>query len=241
MCGISAVYGEYAALKAMLIVLKQLERGTEGSGVAYMCNGELVVLKQPTHPIEFFDRCFHGIAVETRVAIAHNRLPSAGGVSYENTHPFVDCKGRFALAHNGHAFVDHMRSYLVEVGHKVRGETDSEVLTHLLEEYYDEYGDMLMAVKELIENHLSGTIVVLTRDSEIYCARSGMAPLNYAVGDEIYVASSERAIREVCKMLGKDDYVVVRADNNEVLRIDRNGFIDHLKITAKRRRKILRI
>jgi len=238
MCGVSAVYGENAALKAMLITLNQLERGTKGSGVAYMCNGELVVLKEPIHPVEFFDRYYSSIAVETNMAIAHNRLPSVGGVCYENTHPFVDCKGRFALAHNGHAFVNHVRDYLKRLGHIIQGQTDSEILTHLLEEYYDEHGDMLMAVKLLVENHLSGAIVVLTKDNEIYCAKSGGAPLNYAVDDnEVFVASSDMAIRLVCRMLGKKDYVLVRVDSDEVLRIDEDGCVDCFRAATNRRHK----
>jgi glucosamine--fructose-6-phosphate aminotransferase (isomerizing) len=237
MCGISAVYGQYAGVKAMLITLNQLERGTKGCGVAYMCNGGLTVLKEPIHPIEFFDRYFHSFAVETCMAIAHNRLPSAGGVCFENTHPFLSCDGFFALAHNGHAFVNHMSAYLVEMGHRVQGETDSEILTHLLEMYYEEQGDMLTALKCLVENHLSGAITVLTKKSEIYCAKSGAYPLYYALDDsEIYVASSERAIRELCKMLGKEDYVVVNVEDNEVIRIDHDGFIDHLKIAESRKK-----
>ena len=141
----------------------------------------------------------------------------------ENTHPFMSCSKEFAFAHNGHAFVTYLRTYLLEAGHRIHGETDSEVLMHLLEQYLEECGDMVEAIKELVENNLSGTIVILVRDGEIYAARSGFNPLHYAVKDgEVYIASSREAVKSLIgggvRVFEVVDGGIVKVENGRVSR-----------------------
>jgi glucosamine--fructose-6-phosphate aminotransferase (isomerizing) len=220
MCGISAVIGNNAPLKAILLTLNQLERGTEGCGIAYICNDKLKVIKEPCHPLEFFDMHLNELKENSKIAICHNRLPSAGSVKYENTHPFIDCNNYFALIHNGHAFLYENRKLLIENGHKISGETDSEVLTHLLEELYKEHKDMVKALKELTKNYLSGNIIVLTKDGKLYLAKSGYNNLHLAIAkNEIYIASSLNAIRKALKSLDIRKYKVKEIKNNTVVEI----------------------
>ncbi|MEM1562969.1 MAG: class II glutamine amidotransferase [Candidatus Bathyarchaeia archaeon] len=200
MCGIAGVYGYKAVLKAMTITLAQLERGTQGSGIAYI-KGGLRVLKEPIHPVRFFNKHIRLIRNCTaRAAIAHNRMPSMGSVSYYNTHPFMDCRRRFALAHNGSTvFAKEVKDKIL-LGHNVKGETDSEILTHLLEERLDEFGDLVSALLSLANSDLSGAVLVLDRRGRIYGARLGFEPLHYALeGGEVYLASSAMAIRAVLR------------------------------------------
>jgi len=235
MCGVSAVNGEYAPIKAMLMTLNQLERGTQGCGVAYMCNSSIKIVKEPTHPIAFVNARLYDINVDSRLAIAHNRLPSVGRVCMENTHPFISCDKHFALAHNGHAFVSTLRKWLKENNHKVLGETDSEILAHTLEEYYKETNDMLQAIGQLTINYLSGTIVVLTKDEELYCAKSGFYPLHYAVHDgEVYVASTKKAIERLLNALNVKNCEIVEVNDSEALKI-KDGKAEHYEIEAPRK------
>jgi glucosamine--fructose-6-phosphate aminotransferase (isomerizing) len=237
MCGIAGVYGESAAFKSLMLTLGQLERGVEGCGVAYICDREIRIVKDPVHPVEFMAKRINEVLVDTEYAISHNRLPSVGKVSYENTHPFMSCNRRFAFAHNGHAFVNHLRDYLIETGHKIAGETDSEILAHLLEQYLEEYGDMVKAVKELVENNLSGTIIVLMKDGEIYTARSGFNTLHYAVKDgEIYIASSDKAI----KYLVEGRVKVISVGDGEIIKV-KDGKIEKHRAKARGWRNIYRI
>jgi len=238
MCGITAVYGRSAPLKAMILTLNQLERGRKGCGVAYMCKDGIEVLKEPVDPVRFMERYLYRLNVDSRFAIGHNRMPSVGKVCYENTHPFLSCDGYFALAHNGHAFVSTIRQWLVQYGHRFQGETDSEVLTHILEELLIERGDMLQALRGLMVDYLSGAVVVLTRDGDLYCAKSGYMPLHYAVTDsEVYVASSKYAIERLLKGLGVKRADILSVDNDEVVRV-KDGYIDHLEVKAPRRVKV---
>jgi len=238
MCGVTAVYGNYATLKAMFVTLNQLERGVEGCGIAYLHKNRIKIVKQPTHPMKFIEDNANKIFVKTNMCIAHNRQPSIGKISYENTHPFMDCKNRFALAHNGHAFVNNMKLYLETNGHKINGETDSEILTHLLEEYYEQTSDMISALKKLVENYLSGSIVVLTRDRKIYCAKNGFVTLYCAINDDnIYIASSQNAIKALLRMLREDDYLIFEVSNGEIIEINDRGDIDfHIAEVRKPKR-----
>jgi glucosamine--fructose-6-phosphate aminotransferase (isomerizing) len=172
----------------------------------------------------------YDLNVDVKLAIAHNRLPSVGNVCLENTHPFIDCNGYLALAHNGHVFTSNLREWLIENGHKILGETDSEVLTHVLEEYFDETSDMLQAVAQLTVNHLIGSIVVITLNNEIYCAKCGYYPLHYTTVDgEVYVASSKNAIERLLKALNIKHYEIIEVQDYEILKI-RDGKVEHYKI-----------
>jgi len=241
MCGVSAVYGSYAPIKAILMTLNQLERGVQGCGVAYICKNSIKIVKEPTHPVSFMNARLYEINVDSRLAIAHNRQPSMGKVCMENTHPFISCDGYFALAHNGHAFVSDIRTWLKENNHKLHGETDSEVLAHTLEEYFKETNDMLQAIGQLTVNYLSGTIVVLTKDNELYFANSGSYPLHYAqYNGEVYVASTKKAVESLLKALNAKDYAkdyeIIEVESNEVVKCV-DGEVEHYEIEAPRKHR----
>ena len=215
MCGISAVYGRYAPLKAIYMVLHQLERGTLGAGVAYTCSDGIKVVKEPMHPKAFMVFRMRDLDVESWSAIGHNRMPSQGEVAFRNTHPFLSCDGGFALAHNGHAFVTGVREWLVRRGHRVMGETDSEVLCHLLEEYLEKCGDMVEALRMLVRSYLSGVVVVVDREGVLYCARSGFNRAYYGFkGGEFYLASTVKAVRS---LLGGEAEVYMVEDRQVIM------------------------
>jgi glucosamine--fructose-6-phosphate aminotransferase (isomerizing) len=240
MCGVSAVYGSYAPIKAMLMTLNQLERGVQGCGVAYICKNSLKIVKEPIHPAFFMSKRLYDLNIDVKLAIAHNRQPSIGKVCMENTHPFLSCDGYFALAHNGHAFISELRTWLKQNNHKLLGETDSEILAHILEEYFKDTKSMLEAIGYLTVNCLIGSIVVLTLDNELYCAKSGTYPLHYAVHDgEVYVASTKKAIEKLLNTLNINDCEIIEVLDSEVLKI-KNGKVDHYVVEAPKKPKAYR-
>lgn len=114
-------------------VMKSGTYGNFGCGIAYYTN-KLNVLKQIT-PLSTFP---WGKLPAFNKAIFHVRLPSVGGVSIENTHPFLSCDESFALIHNGTIYNHHLlRNLLKRVTkkkHKFDGNTDSELMVHFIEE-----------------------------------------------------------------------------------------------------------
>ena len=221
MCGISGYYGYKAPLKAVMITLGQLERGTLGSGVAYTCNSKIKILKAPTHPANFITRNLRRLRANSRMAIAHNRLPSIGKVAYENTHPFLACDGSFALVHNGHALITNYRKQLKQHGHKIMGETDSEVICHLIEELRDQLGDLVTALEMLESYGFSGAIALLTRKHEIYALRSHHYPLVIAEAENAYALASTKlalklAIGEPKNTFQPKPYQIIRINHKGI-------------------------
>ena len=67
--------------------------------------------------------------------VGHTRWATHGGVTDANAHPHLDCTGRIAVVHNG--IIENweeLRRGLEERGHTFRSETDTEVVSHLVEE-----------------------------------------------------------------------------------------------------------
>jgi len=229
MCGIDAVFGKNAIIKALLITIGQLERGTQGTGVAYIRNNKIKIVKEPISPIKFFAKYSLRLQNLSNIAIAHNRAPSVGKVAYENTHPFLACNREFALIHNGTALgyyeSNKLRKHLQELGHVIIGQTDSELLTHILEEYYYSTNDYVQALERLYNNELHGAIIILTKQGEIYATKRGFEPLNYVKeGKEIYIASSPQAIANI--IYTKVKYDVYAIKSKQILRVKSNGEIE---------------
>jgi glucosamine--fructose-6-phosphate aminotransferase (isomerizing) len=132
---------------------------------------------------------------DARVGIAHTRWATHGDPTDLNAHPHLDCTGGIAVVHNG--IIENyvtLRKYLEHRGHQLRTETDTEVLAHLIEEYYN--GDLLAATRIAL-NEVEGTygIAVLAARNdieELIVARNG-SPLAIGEGDSEYVVASDVA------------------------------------------------
>jgi glucosamine--fructose-6-phosphate aminotransferase (isomerizing) len=70
------------------------------------------------------------------IGISHTRWATHGGVTDINAHPQVDCEGKIAVVHNGiiENYIE-LKEKLIKKGHKFRSETDTEVISHLIEDY----------------------------------------------------------------------------------------------------------
>jgi glutamine amidotransferase len=85
--------------------------------------------------------------VPPNIVIAHARKGSEGGISMENTHPFIS-EG-LAFAHNG-----TVREFSPKTNHKPKGRTDSERIFMLLADKFVEHGDLGSALRTLITAEL---------------------------------------------------------------------------------------
>ncbi|MCH2354353.1 MAG: class II glutamine amidotransferase, partial [Pseudomonadales bacterium] len=150
--------------------------------------------------------------------IAHTRWATHGAPSEQNAHPHIS-SDRICLVHNG--IIENfepLRDELKGSGREFTSETDSEVIVHLVDSYYEQSKDLLRAVKDAIQR-LEGAyaIGVMCRDDpgRIVAARLG-SPLVVGVGiGEHYIASDVLALRPVTDRfiyLEEGDLVDITAD-----------------------------
>src|SRR3989304_5045210 len=148
MCGIVGYVGQREALPLLLDSLKRLEyRGYDSAGVAVLENGGVVIQKN-----KWFIADLEGIlrASPAVTGLAHTRWATHGRPSRENSHPFLDCSGKLALAHNG--IIENfreLREALEKEGHTFTSETDTEAMAHLLERHYA--GDLREAMRRALK------------------------------------------------------------------------------------------
>ncbi len=152
MCGIIGYIGPKDVASVLLVGLEKLEyRGYDSAGVAVIHNDRLIVQKHAGR-ISGLYKILNGLTFNGRVGIGHTRWATHGKVNDINAHPHVDCKSQIAVAHNGiiENYQDLKRE-LEDKGHKFISETDSEVVSHLIEEYYQDslYDAVLKAVNKL--------------------------------------------------------------------------------------------
>ena len=196
MCGIICYLGDRPSLPILLNGLRRLEyRGYDSSGVAVAVNEEIHCRKAVGKISDLAgllgDESWTGWG-----GIAHTRWATHGVPSPENAHPHGDCRNRIFVVHNG--IIENyrqLREELREKGHRFRSSTDSEVLAHLIEEYYR--GDLEDAVNSALQR-VDGTygigVISAENPSQIVVARLG-SPLVLGIRDrEIFAASDAAAL-----------------------------------------------
>ena len=149
MCGIVGYLGNQQAADILVEGLKKLEyRGYDSAGIA-VYDGENVDIIKTVGKLKILAEEVESKEPKGVVGIGHTRWATHGKPSTENAHPHWDCTGEFVIVHNG--IIENyqpLREELLAEGHKFNSETDTEVLAHLLEKYYD--GDLVEAVQKTV-------------------------------------------------------------------------------------------
>jgi glucosamine--fructose-6-phosphate aminotransferase (isomerizing) len=219
MCGIVGYIGEKKAQPVLLNSLGKLEyRGYDSCGIAVAAGG-IEVYKDIVR-VKTLEKTLSPI--DGTIGIGHTRWATHGAPSKVNAHPHCDCTGRIAVVHNGviNNF-QRLREQLANEGHILASETDTEVIPHLIEKYYE--GDLEKAV-ELALHDIEGSyaIIVLMADEPKLIAARKDSPLIIGIGDrENIIASDVPAILDYTSRviyLEDSDIAVITTDNIEVKR-----------------------
>ena len=196
MCGIVGYIGKKQAVPILMEGLKRLEyRGYDSAGLAVLSENNLIIQKIAGR-VSRLDELIRNEKINATVGIAHTRWATHGEPTDKNAHPHTDCKGRIAVVHNG--IIENsnaLKEYLIQNGHTLRTDTDTEVIAHLIEEYYED--DLLRAVRialSEVEGTYGVAIVSLEHPREIVCARNGSPLVLGDGGDEFFVASDAAPI-----------------------------------------------
>ncbi|KLO22681.1 glucosamine--fructose-6-phosphate aminotransferase [Marinitoga sp. 1197] len=193
MCGIVGLVGKKdVKVKDIISGLQKLEyRGYDSAGIAFSKNEHIELIKATGKISNLKDELNDRMNTNIHIGIAHTRWATHGGVTDLNAHPHTDCTGKIALVHNG--IIENfqeLRKELIEKGHKFKSETDTEVIAHLIEEYYD--GDLfksvLSAIKRLDGAYAIG--VIHTDEKKIVSVRKG-SPLVVAYNEDYALLASD--------------------------------------------------
>ena len=201
MCGIVGYIGERDSVPIILDSLSRLEyRGYDSAGIAVIdAAGSLTGTKSEGKLQRLADRLRNGGRIEGRVGVGHTRWATHGRPSDANAHPHMDCSGKIAVVHNG--IIENyapLRARLIASGHEFKSETDTEVLSHLIEEHLKDSPDLETAVRRTLRDvtgaYALGIISADTPDTLIF-ARNGASPLVVGIGEgEMFVGSDTPAI-----------------------------------------------
>jgi glucosamine--fructose-6-phosphate aminotransferase (isomerizing) len=205
MCGIIGYVGKKAASPILLEALRRLEyRGYDSAGVALLHEGSLLVRKKKGKIEEGLARLLKSEPVAGNLGIGHTRWATHGVASDKNSHPHLDQSGKIAVVHNGVIEnYDAIKQKLLKAGHTFKSDTDTEVLAHLIGDYYQKrrgknISDILTqavcdALREVIGTY--GLAVICTEQpGTIVGARRG-SPLIIGIGTgENFLASDANAI-----------------------------------------------
>src|SRR6202142_4583914 len=234
MCGIIGYVSKKAASPILLEGLRRLEyRGYDSAGVAVLDGDELVRAKKKGEIGEGLARLLKPEPVAGNLGIGHTRWATHGPPSDINSQPHLDQSARIAVVHNGVIEnYDALRQKLLATGHKFKSSTDTEVLAHLIGDYYGKRpgkngnGSRLTqavcdALREVIGTYGLAVISADVPDT-IVGARRG-SPLIIGIGNgENFLASDANAIvAHTKKVVYLNDYDVatITPERFEVLNL----------------------
>jgi glucosamine--fructose-6-phosphate aminotransferase (isomerizing) len=197
MCGIVGYVGARRAVPIIVDGLKRLEyRGYDSAGVAVYCDDGQLGVRRASGKLRNLEDVLQMDPVDGRYGIGHTRWATHGRPTEENAHPHRDCTGDIVVVHNG--IVENylqLKEQLQQEGHVFKTETDTEVIAHLVEKYFE--GNLEEAVRAAVKQ-LRGVfaLAILSRrdPNKIVAAREG-PPVVIGLGDgEYFVASDVPAI-----------------------------------------------
>jgi len=222
MCGIVGYIGNRVASEVILKGLQRLEyRGYDSAGIAVI-NDDIKIVKVKGK-VNMLVSLADDHNVSGHMGIGHTRWATHGEPNDVNAHPHTGATGKFALVHNGILNYDVLRQDLEQKGHMFTGETDTEVLAHLIEEIHEMSDhDFFHSVQQALLQ-VEGTygIAVIHKDNpdRIIVARKG-SPLLIGVGEnEHFIASDASPIIEYTKKvvyLEDGEMAVITSDGYEV-------------------------
>ena len=200
MCGIVGYIGPRDATQIIMDGLRRLEyRGYDSAGIAVLHEGRLAI-RRDAGKLSNLASILERDPVHGPAGIGHTRWATHGKPSQRNAHPHTDCTGEIVVIHNG--IVENFLALKAELqaeGHTFRSDTDTEVIVHLVEKYYQ--GDIAEAARAAFRR-LRGAhaIAVMTsrEPDRIVATRIGNAGgVTVGFGDgEMFLASDIPAILE---------------------------------------------
>ena len=197
MCGIFGYIGNKPAAPILLKGLSRLEyRGYDSAGIAIVNGDGKITLRKKKGKVDELKSSLKGESFSGTVGLGHTRWATHGAPNDVNSHPHLDCTGKIAVIHNG--IIENyspLKKKLEREGHKFHSNTDSEVLSHLVEKHYKKEKNLKHAlektVKEAVGSYAIG-VIHMDEPQKLVATRVD-SPLVIGVSDKGNFISSDIA------------------------------------------------
>ena len=192
MCSIIGYKGNEHASSVLVEGLRKMEyRGYDSVGIATIKSGKLLIRKGVGKVAEV-NKSLRLDELPGNLGIGHTRWATHGGIVDSNAHPHLACKSTIAVVHNGIIEnYNELKDELNRSGHKFKSETDSEVIAHLLEEYFEITGDIRLSMIFTCKRLQGSFAFVAMFNSSTLCGARYDEPLIIGVGNDDYFLSSD--------------------------------------------------
>ena len=224
MCGIVGVVGSGAVAPLLVESIARLQyQGCDSCGLATLNELGIEVLKD-IGTVEEVDSKWNLTSASGQLGIAHTRRATQGKVSQENAHPHLSCDLQFAVVHNG--IVSNYEQLKTEIqrktGHFLFSETDTEIITHLLEEFRlggASVEEAFVQTVRRLEGPFALAMISNDEPGKIFCARQ-KSPLilglhsgtNFVVSDiDAFLPNRGRTVP-----LDDGEYAVISSDGYSI-------------------------
>ncbi|MFQ5589046.1 MAG: glutamine--fructose-6-phosphate transaminase (isomerizing) [Nitrospiria bacterium] len=192
MCGIIGYIGQRDVVNLVVDGLRRLEyRGYDSAGIAYFLEGK-IQLKRSVGKLSSLEAILPRNPSDGVAGIGHTRWATHGKPSEDNAHPHR--AGTLVMVHNG--IIENylsLKKKLQAAGRVFVSDTDSEVIIHLVDSFYQKGGSLEAAVRQAVkEMRGSYAICILSEDApdELIAVRNG-CPLVVGVGEGDYFVASD--------------------------------------------------
>ena len=210
MCGIVGYVGSKQAQPILVGGLRRLEyRGYDSAGIVTLGTSGKPTLLRAKGKVTELETKVSTHSTDDTVGIGHTRWATHGEPSKRNAHPHA--VGDIYLVHNGiiENYQD-LKEALVKQDYIFKSDTDTEVLTALVDSLYRQSKNLMEAVSgalQLVVGTYGIAVVSVKNPDEIIIARKG-SPLIVGVGDgEVFIASDASAL------IGHTDKVIYMHDD----------------------------
>jgi glucosamine--fructose-6-phosphate aminotransferase (isomerizing) len=204
MCGIVGYVGKQNTAEILLNGLKELEyRGYDSAGIAMLNDNNIDIYKAVGKIANLNEKVGKNINNNYDLGIGHTRWATHGKPTELNAHPHL---GEYSyVVHNG--IIENykeIKDELQTLGHKFVSQTDTEVIVHLFEHYFNDLNDATKAFETTVkrlEGAYSILLITKAQKDTIFFMKHG-SPMAIAKGDnenEFLIASSDAPLIGLAK------------------------------------------
>ena len=226
MCGIVGYIGNKSADSVLLVGLERLEyRGYDSAGIALLDENKELLIRKKSGKLRVLNEHLKEFPVNGHIGIGHTRWATHGEPTEINAHPHTDCTGKFAVVHNGiiENYIE-LKEMLLKEGHMFKSETDTEIIPHLLEKYYN--GDLketVLKVYKLLKGSFALGIIYEGEPDKVIAIRQGSPLIIGRNENEGFIASDIPALYNLTKniyFLNDGDIAILKQDSIEFINAD---------------------